>query len=89
MRAARRYSGFLDGFLDWYHGFLGINIPERERRPHDQFGYFVDLHNEAPLRGRPTTLFWATTRLGVGVRVPPAVQSVAVVDLPTSTGPEG
>ena len=27
------YSGFLDGFLDWYHGLLGIDIPERDRRP--------------------------------------------------------
>ena len=83
------YSGFLDGFLDWYHGLLGINIPERDRRPHDQFGYFVDLHNEAPLRGRPDDAFLGDARLGVGVRVHPAVQSVAVVTLPTSTGPEG
>jgi hypothetical protein len=83
------YSGFLDGFLDWYHGLLGINIPEREHRPHDQFGYFVDLHNEPPLRGRPDDAFLGDTRLGVGVRVHPAVQSVAVVTLPTSTGPEG
>jgi hypothetical protein len=83
------YSGFLDGFLDWYHGLLGINIPERERRPHDKFGYFVDLPGEAPLRGHPDDAFLGDMRLGVGVRVHPAVQSVAVVTLPTSTGPEG
>ena len=83
------YSGFLDGFLDWYHGLLGISIPERERRPHDEFGYFVDLPGEAPLRGHPDDAFLGDMRLGVGVRVHPAVQSVAVVTLPTSTGPEG
>lgn len=83
------YAGFLDGFLDWYHGLLGINIPERERRPHDEFGYFVDLPGEAPLRGRPDDAFLGDLRLGLGVRVHPAVQSVAVVTLPTSTGPEG
>ncbi|HET6837126.1 MAG TPA: DUF3187 family protein, partial [Gemmatimonadales bacterium] len=25
------YAGFLDGFLDWYHGALGIEVTERER----------------------------------------------------------
>ena len=83
------YSGFLDGFLDWYHGLLGLSIPERERRPHGEFGYFVDLPGEAPLRGQPDDAFLGDMRLGVGVRVHPAVQSVAVVTLPTSTGPEG
>ena len=83
------YSGFLDGFLDWYHGLLGISIPERDRRPHDEFDYFVDLHGEAPLRGRPDNAFLGDMRVGMGVRLTPAVQSVAVVTLPTSTGPEG
>src|SRR3954468_3053409 len=83
------YSGFLDGFLDWYHGLLGISIPERDRRPHDEFGYFVDLHGEAPLRGRPDNALLGDMRLGVGVRLTPAIQSVAVVTMPTSTGPEG
>jgi hypothetical protein len=31
------YAGFLDGFLDWYHGKLGIRVSEREQRPHDRF----------------------------------------------------
>jgi hypothetical protein len=83
------YSGFLDGFLDWYHGLLGISIPERDRRPHDEFDYFVDLHGQAPLRGRPDNAFLGDMRVGMGVRLTPAIQSVAVVTLPTSTGPEG
>ncbi|HKU60587.1 MAG TPA: DUF3187 family protein [Gemmatimonadales bacterium] len=83
------YSGFLDGFLDWYHGLLGIHIPERARRPHDEFGYVVDLPGEAPVEGRPDDAFLGDMRLGLGLRVHPAIQSVAVVTLPTSTGPEG
>src|SRR5918994_436033 len=37
------YAGFLDGFLDWYHGALGIEVIERERRPRDRFLYTVTL----------------------------------------------
>jgi hypothetical protein len=37
------YSGFLDGFLDWYHGALGIRVSEREQRPQDRFGYNIRL----------------------------------------------
>src|SRR5215208_7798465 len=37
------YAGFLDGFLDWYNGTLGIRMDERERRPREQFLYTVTL----------------------------------------------
>ncbi|HEY9016191.1 MAG TPA: DUF3187 family protein, partial [Gemmatimonadales bacterium] len=33
------YAGFMDGFLDWYHGALGIRMVEREQRPRDRFLY--------------------------------------------------
>ena len=32
--AGGTYNGFLDGFLDWYHGLFGIYYPEREARRH-------------------------------------------------------
>ena len=83
------YPGFLDGFLDWYHGLLGIDMPERDRRPHDAFGYVVALPGERTVRRRPDDAFLGDVRLGLGVRVHPAIQSVAVVTLPTSTGPSG
>ena len=37
------YAGVLDGFLDWYHGLLGIPIPERQWRPRNQFDYRIEL----------------------------------------------
>ena len=37
------YGGVLDGFLEWYHGLLGIEIPERERPTEESL----------PLRRRP------------------------------------
>jgi hypothetical protein len=83
------YPGFLDGFLDWYHRLLGIDIPERDRRPHGEFGYLVALPGERTLRRRPDDAFLGDLRLGVGLRMHPAVQSVVVLTLPTSTGPAG
>jgi Protein of unknown function (DUF3187) len=83
------YAGFLDGFLDWYHGLLGIDMPERDRRPHDAFDYIVQIRGEPIVRRRPDNAFLGDMRFGLGLRVHPAVQSVAVVTLPTSTGPSG
>mgnify|MGYP003288359751 CR=1 FL=1 len=37
------YAGVFDGFLEWYHGLLGIEIPERDRRPRNDFLYAADL----------------------------------------------
>ena len=83
------YPGFLDGFLDWYHGLLGIDMPERDHRPRDAFGYLVAVPGEPTVRRRPDDAFLGDVRLGVGLRVHPAIQSLAVVTLPTSTGPAG
>ena len=51
------YSGVLDGFLEWYHGLLGIEIPERERRPKNHFLYAADLAGESPVQRRAGDLF--------------------------------
>jgi len=83
------YAGFLDGFLDWYHGLLGIDMPERDRRPHDAFDYLVQIHGEPMVNRRPDNAFLGDMRLGLGLRVHPAIQSVVVVTLPTSSGPSG
>ena len=83
------YAGFLDGFLDWYHGLLGIDMPERDRRPHDAFGYLVSIPGEPVVRRRPGDAFLGDLRLGLGLRLHPAIQSVAAVTLPTATGPSG
>lgn len=83
------YSGFLDGFLDWYHGVLGIDVPERERRPDDSFLYSVGLPDGRVIGRRPSDLFLGDLRVGMGFRVSPALQSALLVGLPTSTGPDG
>jgi hypothetical protein len=83
------YAGFLDGFLDWYHGVLGIEIPERERRPRDEFLYSVSPPSARPFQPEPSDLFLGDLRLGAGVRWTPSLQTIAAVTLPTSTGPDG
>ena len=83
------YDGMLDGFLEWYHGLLGIDIPERERRPRNDFLYAADLENRAPVLREPKDVFLGDLRVGAGFRLHPAVQTVAAFTLPTSTGPEG
>jgi hypothetical protein len=83
------YAGFLDGFLDWYHGALGIEVSERERRPRDRFLYTVTLPDGKTVSRSPSNLFLEDIRVGLGFRYSPHLQSVASITLPTSTGPEG
>jgi hypothetical protein len=83
------YAGVLDGFLDWYHGLLGIEIPERERRPVNDFLYAADLGGERSVFHRPGDLFLGDLRLGAGVRLHPRFQTVFALTLPTNTGPAG
>ncbi len=83
------YAGVFDGPLEWYHDLLGIEIPERERRPSNDFLFAADLDGRAPLLREPGDLFLGDLRLGVGLRLHPMIQSVAALTLPTNTGPAG
>jgi hypothetical protein len=83
------YDGVLDGFLEWYHDLLGIEIPERERRPKNDFLYAADFTGRSPVLRRPGDLFFGDLRLGAGFRVHQRVQSVVAVILPTNSGPPG
>ncbi len=83
------YDGIFDGVLEWYHNLLGIEIPERERRPRNQFLYAADLDGRAPLLREPKDLFLGDLRLGAGLKVHRRVQSLIALTLPTSTGPAG
>ncbi len=83
------YDGFLDGFLDWYHGLLGIEIPERERRPKNEFLFSVAPPGREPVERGRSDLFLGDLRLGAGIRWNPSLQSVLAVTLPTATGPDG
>ena len=83
------YAGFLDGFLRWYHGLLGIRLPERERRPRDAFLYQIELPNGELLTRRPSGLFLGDLRLAAGLRHGRHLQAIASLTLPTSTAPPG
>jgi hypothetical protein len=83
------YDGVLDGFLEWYHGLLGITIPERERRPKNHFRYAADLPGRSLVLRRAGDLFLGDLRLGVGLRPHPRLQTVLSLTLPTTSGPPG
>lgn len=83
------YAGVLDGFLEWYHGLLGIEIPERERRPRNDFLYAADLDDGGRMLRRPGDLFLGDLRLGAGIRLHPQVQTVFALSIPTNSGPAG
>lgn len=83
------YGGVLDGFLEWYHDLLGIEIPERERRPKNHFLYAGDLAGGSVVQRRPGDLFLGDLRLGGGFRFHPRLQTVLAVTLPTNSGPPG
>jgi hypothetical protein len=86
---AGAYAGFMDGFLDWYHGALGIRMGERERRPKDRFLYEITLADGHTIQRSRSNLFLQDTRVGLGYRLTPMLQSVLSLTLPTSTGPGG
>ncbi|MFL5404113.1 MAG: DUF3187 family protein, partial [Gemmatimonadales bacterium] len=83
------YAGFMDGFLDWYHGALGIRMAERERRPKDRFLYEITLPDGRILERSRNSLFLEDTRIGLGYHLSPILQTVLTATLPTSTGPAG
>ena len=83
------YAGFLDGFLDWYHGKLGLRMSEREERPQDQFLYSIVLPDGRTVNRARRDLFLGDVRAGLGIRISSQLQTVFSVTLPTSTGPEG
>jgi hypothetical protein len=86
---AGAYSGFMDGFLDWYHGALGIRMGERERRPRDRFLYEISLPGGPSFQRKPDNLFLQDLRVGLGYRIHPLLQTVLSTTLPTATGPAG
>jgi hypothetical protein len=83
------YPGFLDGFLDWYHGLIGITLRDRERRPRNAFLYRFELPDGQLLTRRSTGVFLGDVRLSVGMRHSRYLQTVATLTLPTSMAPAG
>jgi hypothetical protein len=84
MRSA--HDGWLDSFLNWYHDRIGLRVPARNRRPHDTYGWTIELPDTS-LDIPRARAFLGDVRLGVGRRVGPA-QFTATITLPTSTAGE-
>jgi hypothetical protein len=83
------YNGFLDGFLNWYHGLFGIRFPEREDRPRNTYAYFYRDVAGRQYRFARKGFGIGDVRLGLGRRHSPGTQSVLSITLPTSTLGEG
>lgn len=83
------YAGFLDGFLKWYHGVIGIRMGEREERPQDRFLYSLTLPDGRQVNRSSNGLYLGDVSVGLGVRYTTGLQSVVSLTLPTATGPSG
>ncbi|HTK55344.1 MAG TPA: DUF3187 family protein, partial [Gemmatimonadales bacterium] len=75
------WKGGLDGFLTWWHGLLGIEIPARKLRPEHRFAYDLGLPDGDSVSYRPTTCL-SDLRVGAGWRFHPQGQLVGTVTLP-------
>ena len=84
------YAGFLDGFLDWYHGLLGITL-ERARAAAAATRSCIGSSCPTASRSsrRSSGSSWATSALAAGIRLGRHLQTVASLTLPTSTAPGG
>ncbi len=81
------YAGFMDGFLDWYHNLIGLQVKARALRPKNEYLFAINLPNGLQLaRSRPAG-FAGDVRLVAGHRHTRHWQSVVAVTLPT--GPAG
>ncbi len=83
------YGGFLDGFLNWYHGLFGIRFPEREDRARNEFQYRYEFEGGDTIRYHARGAGIGDVRFGVGRRLGNRGQSVLSVTLPTSTLGDG
>lgn len=77
------WKGGLDGFLSWWHGLLGIHLPERELRPEHRFGFDLDLPNGS--FSHPPATYLGDLRLGLGRRLGSGSQLLGTLTLPTTT----
>jgi Protein of unknown function (DUF3187) len=83
------YNGFLDGFLNWYHGLFGIHYPERDGRPRNRFDYAYKFPDNRQLRFARHDAYLGDLRFGIGRRNDERSQSVLSLTLPASTAGPG
>jgi hypothetical protein len=83
------YNGFLDGFLNWYHGLFGIYYPEREGRPRNTYEYEYKFASGRVVRFPRHGAYLGDLRFGFGHRYNGYAQSVLSLTLPTNTAGDG
>ncbi len=84
------YDGFLDPFLNWYHDFISLPVPARsEDRPENKFANRIELPNGTVIDRERDGAFIGDLRVGAGWRMTRHLQTVLMLTLPTSTGPDG
>ena len=77
------YSGFLDGFLIWYHNALGLRVPARDQLPRNTFQWGFTLPDTTVNREPPGT-FLGDVRVGAGLRFG-RLEVIGTVTAPTAT----
>lgn len=84
------YHGFMDGFLNWYHDVIGIDVPARsERRPENRYSYQIRLADGTAIDYESHGAALGDMRVGLGHRHTRHWQTVVAVTLPTATAPDG
>jgi len=78
------WKGGLDGFLKWWHGLLGIQIPERDLRPENRFAFRGAFANGDSFDLKPRS-YVGDLRIGAGWRFRPNGQLMGTMTLPTTT----
>src|ERR1043165_8898952 len=73
------YDGFLDGFLQWYHNLVGLQVAARKIRPRNSFDYELDLADGRHFTYTKSSGYLGDLRLGLGARHSRHWQTVASV----------
>jgi hypothetical protein len=82
-------GGFLDGFVDWWHGLFGFDELAREERPTNLYEYSLGLPDSSVISREAGEAGLGDVRLMAGFRHTAGWQTALTVALPTSTRPDG
>ncbi|MGO9831025.1 MAG: DUF3187 family protein [Myxococcaceae bacterium] len=78
------YAGFMDQFLNWYHGLFGIPYAARAERPLNKFAYYFQSGTQRQTF-KPVGLTLLDTSVGVGWMLANNLQLLSVVVVPTAS----
>lgn len=82
-------GGFLDGFVDWWHGLFGFDELAREERPTNLYEYSLGLPDSSVISREAGEAGLGDVRLMAGFRHTAGWQTALTVALPTSSRPDG